>query len=229
MSSTSIFLQKSSKVLLPKPTRKTIRADVATFNVNLESLGFCMSKDLMLSMSSLSVDELTSLSKQIISTLKEMVGAHRKYTPMYPNFPQQVMEMSEAELYCNAILHYIGSYVEDVFKIPARYLPKYTKLKREELPDEDICLKAINLGSQEEFDAIFTNLVGSNGSLSAFDKDIVTWFVKNKSVQSLIPDSIPQKENLSYLVSIALTCKKQAVIEELINKIKTATDVLRVD
>ena len=34
------------------------------------------------------------------------VGAHRKFEPFYPNFPAQVMEMSEAALYFNAILYY---------------------------------------------------------------------------------------------------------------------------
>jgi hypothetical protein len=28
-----------------------------------------------------------------------MVGAHRQFKPMYPNFPEQVMEMSDARLY----------------------------------------------------------------------------------------------------------------------------------
>jgi hypothetical protein len=35
----------------------------------------------------------------LVATLREMVGAHRQFKPMYPNFPEQVMEMSDARLY----------------------------------------------------------------------------------------------------------------------------------
>ena len=40
------------------------------------------------------------------SFLKEMKGDHVKHTPMYPNFPKQVMEMEFCDLYRNAMMHY---------------------------------------------------------------------------------------------------------------------------
>ncbi len=36
-----------------------------------------------------------------------MVGAHIQFTPMYPNFPQQMMDLSDADLYINAVIHYV--------------------------------------------------------------------------------------------------------------------------
>ena len=36
-----------------------------------------------------------------------MVGAHIQFAPMYPNFPQQMMDLSDADLYINAIIHYV--------------------------------------------------------------------------------------------------------------------------
>ena len=40
---------------------------------------------------------------------------------MYPNFPSQVMEMEEAELYINAMMHYLGRW------FGVRILPNYEK------------------------------------------------------------------------------------------------------
>lgn len=225
MNAVSIFLNKSRKINLPLPKRKTVSAEVASFNLNIESLGFCMSMDLMRSMSSLSTEELDALTKKVLSTLKHMVGAHKKYTPMYPNFPQQVMDMSEAELYINAISHYMGDFISDVFKVPCRILPKYKKEKRELLPEEEIQLRIINLGNQFEFEAVFTNLIGSNGSISESDKEIVCWFVNNTNVKNLLPDSIPQKENLAYLFGKLM---EKGTPHYLFKCLKTATDVLRV-
>ena len=225
MNAVSIFLNKSRKINLPLPKRKTVSAEVASFNLNIESLGFCMSMDLMRSMSSLSTEELDSLTKKVLSTLKHMVGAHKKYTPMYPNFPQQVMDMSEAELYINAISHYLGDFISDNFKVPCRILPKYKKEKREALPEEEVQLRVINLGNQFDFEAVFTNLIGSNGSLSETDKEIVCWFVNNANVKDLLPDSIPQKENLTYLFGKLL---EKGTPHYLFKCLKTATDVLRV-
>ena len=40
--------------------------------------------------------------------LDEMVGAHRDFRPMYPNFPAQVMAASDLELYVNALAPLLG-------------------------------------------------------------------------------------------------------------------------
>ena len=41
---------------------------------------------------------------------------------MYPNFPEQVMELSDAELYLNAIIHYLTD---------GKILPSYETEERE--------------------------------------------------------------------------------------------------
>ncbi len=68
---------------------------------------------------------------------------------MYPNFPRQVMEATEAELYVNAVLHYLGDLAGN------RMIPFYNKEKREQLQDA-VKLRVIDTGTAEEFQAIFT-------------------------------------------------------------------------
>ena len=74
---------------------------------------------------------------------------------------------------------------------------------------------------------MFTRLVGSNGSLSESDKAIVLWFVDNQreGIPLFLPPTIPQKENLTFLVGSLL---KHEIPTYLIPYLKTATDVLRV-
>ena len=70
---------------------------------NFEALGFSVSADLFGQMRLLSGVELKQFYKDVMPCLKEMVGADKTYLPMYPNFPQQVMEASDAELIINAL------------------------------------------------------------------------------------------------------------------------------
>ena len=87
------------------------------------------------------------LYDQFVEDLKSLVGANVSFRPMYPSFPQQVMMASEAELYVNAIYHYI-----------TLRLPEYVALERFPLLDQ-VDLKIIDLGSVDDFDQIIRNLI----------------------------------------------------------------------
>ena len=118
---------------------------------------------------------------------------------MYPNFPDQVKEASEEELYSNAFFHYLGDW------IGKRILPNYEKKQREQLKDQ-INLKVIGLGNKEDFNSIFTKLISSKTSISEADKKDVEWFVKtyNENIKKLLPDTISLKENVpSFLMMSA--------------------------
>ena len=123
-----------------------------------------------------------------------MVGAHVKHKPMYPNFPGQVMEASEVELYLNAMAHYIG----DGFGV--RIMPEYKKQPRTKL-NEPFTLKVIDLGTEKDFKEIFTMLCGSKTSITPSDKEDMTWFFKEygDKIEKLLPDSIPHKDVLAHV------------------------------
>ncbi|PQO45561.1 cytoplasmic protein [Blastopirellula marina] len=158
----------------------------------------------------------------MLPILQEMVGAHRKFDPFYPNFPQQVMEASDAELYFNAMTHYFGFWLSDLMENPDFVVRPYFEKEARPLLKEFQNLRWIELGSEEDFDAIFTRLVSSNGSLSESDREIVKWFIENRDVVPLLPNEIPKKETLALLIAAMPdpAC--------LIDRVKTATDVLRV-
>lgn len=231
LSAQAIYLQKRAKVILSETGAHEdvlTLAHAATINRNLNAIGFTMDPELFQAISRLDTKVSEALYETILPILKEMTGAHRTHRPMYPNFPKQVMEASDVELYVNAILHYWGSYLHDVTGVPVRYLPEYAKDKREALPDAEIKLRVLRLGSQKDFNAIFTTLVGANAALSQSDKDIVSWFAATyepEDIPELVPETIPQKENLAHLFA---ELAKVEPPQYLFKHLKTATDALRV-
>jgi hypothetical protein len=74
-------------------------------------------------------------------------------------------------------------------------------------------------------------LASSNGSLSESDKELLKFFVKNygKKLESFIPETIPNKENLAVIGATVLGDPAMAYLmpPRLIARFKTATDVLR--
>lgn len=144
---------------------------------------------------------------------KKLKGADVEYRPMYPNFPQQVMEASDFELHMNAIIHYFTH---------GAWTPEYEKLSRK-YAIEPTKLITIDTISKDEFFGIFTDILASNESISQDDKDIVTWFLDNYGSDLVMPSDIPHKENVAivgaYMVENGM---------DVSGLVKTSTDVLRI-
>jgi hypothetical protein len=211
-----IYLRHYSKVYVKEGSNHLSVAHLATLQKNIESLGFICSQALLDRLQTLSVDRISTFYKGFIKDLQELTGAHREFNPMYPNFPEQVMGQSLAELYFNAILHYITNKI-----------PDYEKQTRTSLVD-NVSLRVIDLGTKDEFEQIFTRLAASRTSLSPQDKLDLAWFVQQyrDDIVRLMPPEIPQKENLA-VVGAQLLRYTGVAPSLLQDKIRTATHVLR--
>jgi hypothetical protein len=212
----AIYLRRSRKVVLKPGSGSQADDTIAAMQKNLEALGFVMSPALMERVRTLEQDGLASFYRSLIKDLRELVGAHREFKPMYPDFPEQVREISEGRLYLNAILHYLTN-----------KLPVFAKSERSALA-EAVELRVIDLGDREDFERIFTRLAGAKTSLSPSDKADLMWFVSQyqERIAPLLPSEIPSKENLAVL-GAALIRHAPATADVLSSQIKTATDVLR--
>jgi len=204
-----ICLKKLNGLLIKPSTNDNMQL-TATFAASLMSRGFTLSKSLYTALKTLSTEELTKLHRDVMATIKQMKG-DVKHPIMYPNFPQQVMEMSYLELFINAIIHYWSS---------GHWLPEYEKLPRE-FAFEKIDFQELDLVTEDQFQIVFAQLVGSNESLSDEDKKIVEWFLENES-NLILPENIPFKENMCLVAGMFLKTGKN-----IDNLVKTATDLLR--
>lgn len=196
----------------------------ATFLGSLEVIGYTLSKPAAEAVRSLNVEQLTELHNMFLPELHKAVGNHVLYTPLYPNFPKQVMDASIVELYLNAFMHYLGD------SIGLRITPAIQKEKRETVRYNFNHLRALNLVTEAEFTQIFEDLLASKASFSPVDITDINWFADNCSDEMLVflPENIPNRENFAHLIASLYTNDK-ALFEYLLkSRAKTATDVLRV-
>ena len=91
---TSIYLTKRARLLLEEGGGECPTAVVATFNKNLEALGFTLSRAVFERLRTHPVERVARLYGEIAPVLEGTVGAHRAFRPMYPDFPAQVMAAS---------------------------------------------------------------------------------------------------------------------------------------
>ena len=126
----SIMFNNQQKFIIPLstdsvyPLTNNIQA-VLTINRNLESFGYTLDTEILEQLSKFSIDDLTYIYNDIIDIIKEKIGINEftKTNLFYSNFPDEVMDKSESELYFNSLLYYTFSQTDDVRdKIIASYI-----------------------------------------------------------------------------------------------------------
>ena len=214
---TKICIKKLSGLIVPSPVNGGgPNPQLATsFMASMMQLGFCPSERLATALRGSSFEDLEGLYSTTIPELKKIKG-DVTHKPMYPNFPKQVMEASDVELFINAILHYWTS---------GNWSPKNESLPRE-LCFEVTKFKELDLVTDDQLEGVLVNLLSSTDSLSSEDKSIVEWFVKDfpsQSVELLVPETIPFKETMCIVAGLYLDKGM-----DITPFVKTATDVLRI-
>lgn len=227
-----IYLRRKNKLFLPPIDKVAEIYDeaeskrfVSTMLQNFNGLGYTFSKELFDGLVSLPTYQIELFYFSTIGILRRLLGADKVYRPMYPNFPQQVMDASECELFLNAIVHYWSG---------GTIVPDYEKKERFPLLDQTK-LKTIDLGTSEDFVSIIRNLLSSTTSISASDKEDITSLFEVSSPTNIeshyLPEEIPMKETVAFVTGLLmknhplLTLPKVAKLTS--RYFKTATDVLR--
>ncbi|MFF2889342.1 TerD family protein [Paenibacillus sp. NPDC057967] len=220
MNMNTIYLRRANKLIVNRgenPRNLLPHTYLATALNNIEQLGYTFSAPLMQAVRSLSIKQFEELYVQLVADLSVMTGAHVTYRPMYPDFPNQVMEAHDTELYLNAIYHY---YTLNV--------PEYMMSERPPFP-EKTKLKTIELGSDAEFCVMLFRLIQANASISETDKadiDSVIEYADHRVLSEILPEQIPYKENVAFVAGALL--KHDKADTALIGRyVKNATDVLR--
>lgn len=211
-----ILLRRKNKVIVEKGNEPNPDNEyIATIMKNIEALGYTFSKEVFETLQTLSREGLQKFYLELVPILKKLVGADVVYKPMYPDFPESVMEAEYAELFINAMAHYWSGGI----LYPNEH-------KNERLPlFEETKVKIITPGSNEDLQEIFNNLCRSKTSVSQTDKEDLEWIFKN--IQVKFPDEIPLKENVALVGKLYLENYPLATAKDIQKYFKTATDVLR--
>ena len=188
--------------------------ELATLIKKFEGYGYIFSKELAIAISKEERNTIIDKLKSVIKVIEDF-KSDKNYTVFYKNFPDEVINMNEIDLYINQILHYwIG------------YLPSNNEniIKEDVEPSKLVKARELNLIDDEMIEKLFVDLLSSNVTLSEQYLDDVCVLTNNKSIKELekYMECIQMKETLTTVSSYIL--KKEGV---LIGNFKTATDILR--
>lgn len=211
-----ILLRRKNKVIVERGNEVNPNSQyIATIIKNVEALGYTFSKELFEVLQTLSRDDLQKFYLELVPMLKKLVGADVIYKPMYPNFPESVMEADYVDLFINAIVHYWSDGTLYPNENREERLPLFDTTK----------VKVIDIGTVEDLHEIFNNLCQSKTSISQTDKEDFEWIFKNMQVK--FSDEIPLKENVALIGKLYLENYPLAASKDIQKYFKTATDVLR--
>ncbi len=237
----NIAVTKLNKILITQINNKQNHPiAVKKFNKELSLIGYCLDSDLMKELSKLSLNELTSLRTETLSTLNEKIGNHVIHRHLRNDFPEHNFSQEELIrrtnsqdfLDKNKILdcgHIINN---DFFLHTSEDCPlcksSYNQLQLSSNGKADkICSsKVLTIGSKNDVLEYIRTLLRQKIVYSTEQKEIVSNVFSHlqKDVLSLLPDLIENKENMALLASHAYVLDSNFNIKNLVN---TATDILR--
>lgn len=215
-----LFLRRRSKVHVPMGTGGATRAQVASAVREVTAFRCVLSEPLIEQIGLLSAPELKHWLREIVGVLRRETGAQVHHRPFYPDFPEQVLTASEAQLYLNAVVHYLT----------LRRLPP-AELARPPMLEGNFISRVIEPGSVSEFESLLGPLVSSRTSLSEEETADVAWFIREykSDVFRLLPEAVPFREiraqvGGALILHVAGDARVDAFLER---NVETATDVLR--
>lgn len=221
-----IYLQKNLKWIMMPSEHQLPVSYLASAIKNIQALGFTFSKSLIDVLLTLDIEHFVATYQTIEAQLKLMVKADHTYKPMYPRFPEQVMAMSEAELYINALIHYYNPSIS----LGDNDINQVTPIQSDSDNNSTfttVPLRVIDLGSLEQFYDMIQKMISAPTSISQADKELIELVVvSEENIKALLPEEIPLKENVAFISGLLLKYGK-ADTSYIGRYFKTATDVLR--
>lgn len=224
----SIVLRRRSAVIIEpgtsQPNAENIRA-ISTFENRLERLGYTLSGDAITALTTVDAERIANIDDATVSAVSVLIGQTDRngnaapVAPMYTNFPRQVEEASDAELFLNAFFHYFGDAIE------ARIMPVYEK--RDRGGDARRTRPLRELTHVESLDAaladINTSLIGQKAAWSELDRDDVSYIVRRANTlgKTLTNPNFGSKANLAWYAKLT---GEPGVVQVA----SSLTDVLRI-
>jgi hypothetical protein len=205
------FTRKKIYVSNTKPVSWTEerKTRLITLTKELGDLGYTLSPKAILL---LSEEDMVEFYKTVIPLAAHDAYPSGKWSPLYPGFPEQVISMTEKELWDKQRELY-GTLDYDKF---LEENPWYTDVERKTistvLPGGE---KELDVMTEDDVLAIFKSILASGNSLTETTKEELVYLLGQYPDYKL-PDDIPFKETLCIVMSMRSDYKP-----------KTVNDVLR--
>lgn len=220
MTNELMIVKKNKTYLGTVPGTETYQTEyVATVLKNIESLGYTLSKYVVACLMYTQSTAIVEWYHDTIGAIKQAKGGNVRHSPMYKGFPEEVMEASDAKLYIDQMMHYIGKAVGLCIMPVSEDRDRFPLIDNHEL-------QVLELALDSDVHELCGNIMSSNASISEADKKIVEWYFTdftNGNIATILP-SIPNKENLCIVSKCLYKC---GFVSGLSDVLTTATDILR--
>jgi len=184
---------------------------LATIVANLVYYGFSLSRESFSVIESMDESLISEWWKRFEPTIKQYTGDNKKMDNfvVYKNFPQEVLDMTQAQYWISQIFMYWGLSNEIFTEEPS---------ERESILDK-IDLKVLHLAKKDSTEVVLDMLLKSPSRWTSNQYDSVYFLIVNEGLELDIT-KIPFKENMVNIVSDVFQCDTDI-------RLKSATDILR--
>lgn len=136
----------------------------------------------------LTIEDMEGIHKNLLPYLQDVYHNGDEFIPLYPGFPEQVLSLSEMDLWINQQRVYSGDldgFIKDN--------PWVSEKNKEEIEQEPS--KLLKIFTIKEFMDIPRQMMSAGNSLTAETREELVWFLENYPNLN-IPDRIPFKETM---------------------------------
>jgi len=206
----TIALKHYNGLYVPK-NKGTESAEGGTcFVAEMMNYGYIADNELMQRLYEADIDTLTELYNTVMPTLKDSIGNNVKHRPMFPNFPNDLMDAQNTMQFTLGLTK---------LKLTGEWDNVTVKHRKTAWDEHDF--KTLTLVEDEQIDYTFNTLVMSKDSISDTDKDIIKYLIETRDV--VVPTDIPFRENMCLVAGLLLQQNKW---EDTL--VKDTDDILRV-
>ena len=237
-------MSKEMKQILFANTRKMVIEDgsltnpdnvvlALTMNQKLQKYGMTLDSSAIRALSTQTAKEMAETWKEMDAILAEVTGAKDFNGELfYPNFPEEVMDRSYAELYLNSLFYYTFSQSNDELSLAIAHEIRaaVTEEKEERLPlleEHPRELKVVNKGTEKDLLKMMDARMHSlNMSEQQFEELKAFSNVYKKEFDEMLESETPFQSKESK-VKIATMLHKERRDAEIKYLLRDAVDVLR--
>ncbi|MGL4820307.1 MAG: hypothetical protein ACRC5C_10020 [Bacilli bacterium] len=213
MNAQSIFITQKHQLYPFQTTgNNVLKKHVQVLIRNFATFGYTLSDTTIDTLYTISLAELKQFYFDCIQIFQTQTLKNAKKLPFHRIFPYGCLDRLADEQFLDAVYAAFTN----------------TEYKSETMNINNQHLTVLSLGTEKEFNHIFTALCSSKSLLSHDDKTIVQWFIQNKTddIARLFPEVIPNRQNFAFIVAHAWS--HEPLFQSIQSHVCSATDALRI-
>ena len=163
------YYEMQGKVILPEQKDNNNVELAASVAANFASIGFPMTTEQTKHLAKADKDDIIAFFKTNYEMLSDVLGAGKKLTPFYPDFPESCMERSYAEYFLDQIIYGLSGLELE----PSVYMKEKKTYPFLGTPMHRILIE----GSKEDLDETFRMAVKSAIAYSKEQREFIMEYV----------------------------------------------------